>query len=155
MTHRADRPALETWRQHPADRPQSRADAEETARRCGGGNAGDRVETEWRQQALSIPFLPSRPPPSPLVPPRLAGGAGFKPGPLLAVLALESAFGGAKGSPARAPHRPADDGPGRAEAAEAAAVAVTKRGPKPPAQRKRDRAALVAGAVPMAERGMH
>ncbi len=52
--------------------------------------------------------------------------------------------------------RPADDGPGHAVPAEAAAVTVTKRRPQSPAerkraQRKRDRAALVAGALPMAE----
>ena len=55
-----------------------------------------------------------------------------------------------------ATHRTAEDGPGHAVTAEAAPVAVTKRRPKSPAerkraQRKRDRAALVAGDVPMAD----
>jgi len=156
MTHRADRPTVETWRQHPTDRPETRATAEETACKGGGGSAGDMVETEWRHQALSIPLLPSLSP-SPPTWPRPADGADARQaGPVLAAPALEAAFGGAKGLPARAAHRPAVGGPGLAKTAEAVAVTVTKRQPKSPAerkraQRKRDRAALVAGAVPMAD----
>ena len=55
-----------------------------------------------------------------------------------------------------ATHWTAEDRPGHAVAADAAPVTVTTQRPKTPAerkraQRKRDRAALVAGDVPMAD----
>lgn len=56
----------------------------------------------------------------------------------------------------RATYRPSDDWPGHVVTAEAVPVTVTMERPKSPAerkraQRKRDRAALVAGDVPTAD----
>ena len=108
MTRRTEGPRVETWRQHPADPPQSRTDAEESARRGGGDSGGGKVETEWRQQALSIPFLPSRFPAVRPAPPHPVAAADRRmAGPLLAVPRLASAIRGAMGFPARTAGRAA------------------------------------------------
>ena len=93
------------------------------------------VVTGWRHQTLSTSFLPSQFQSSPLALARLADGAGAcKAGPLHAVPALASAVGGAKGLPARAACRPAEDGQRHAVTVDAASLLVTKRRPKSPAE---------------------
>ena len=115
--------SLVAWRQIQADRPQSPVNAGKTGRRWSGDSAGDKVETEWRQQNLYLSpscqavFRPALLPRLSAAllsradrchPPRQAGSAGgctagLIPGPL----AWNPAFCSAKDSPGRAVPRPA------------------------------------------------
>lgn len=109
---------LVAWRQTQADRPQSPVNAGKTGRRWSGDSAGDKVETEWRQQNLYLSpscqavFRPALLPRLSAAlmsradrrhPTRQVGSAGLIPRPL----AWNPAFCSAKDSPGRAVPRPA------------------------------------------------
>lgn len=103
MTHSA---RLETWRHPTTGRATGRAVAGKANSGAGGDIGGDKVETEWRHQTLSMSCSPFGVP-GPVPAGRHTEGCfdARKAGPLLAVPCLESDFCCANVLPARAARR--------------------------------------------------